>query len=147
LNLKKEGWKNDFYFMDILDSSALICLLKKEPGHQQVATLLKGAGSTKQTVFICQINFTEVVYFLLKKYGGDTTLKTIAGLRSPFLGVSNYMDSDLAFYAATLKSCYDLSLGDAMGLAFTKIMDGVFWTRDKDLAPIAGKEGIGLRLL
>jgi len=46
-----------------------------------------------------------------------------------------------------LKSCYDLSLGDAMGLAFTKIMDGVFWTRDKDLAPIAGKEGIGLRLL
>ncbi|MBU1953714.1 PIN domain-containing protein [Patescibacteria group bacterium] len=133
--------------MDILDSSALICLLKKEPGHVQVSALLKKSGNSKQTVFICQINFTEVVYFLFKKYGEEKALKTIAGLRSPFLGISNYMDADLAFYAATLKAGYDLSLGDAMGLAFTKIMDGVFWTRDKDLAPIAGKEGISLRLL
>lgn len=133
--------------MDVLDSSALICLLKKEPGHHHISALFKKSKDGKQSVFISQTNFIEVVYFLLKKYGDKKTARTIASLKSPFLGISNYMDDDLALYASTLKFRYDLSLGDAMGLAFTKIMNGRFWTADKALVPIAKKESIPLRLI
>jgi PIN domain nuclease of toxin-antitoxin system len=133
--------------MDILDASALICLLKKEKGYREVSELLKSSKNKKESVFINQINYTEVVYFLLGKYGESKTLQTIAKLKFPFLGISNYMDSDLALYASTLKSRHTLSLGDAVGLAFTKIMNGRFWTKDKALAPIAEKENINLKLI
>lgn len=133
--------------MDILDASALIRFLKKERGYEEVASLLKKNKENKESVLISQINFIEVVYFLLKKYGNDRTLKTIASLKSPFLGISNYMDSDLALYASNLKSRYNLSLGDAMGLAFTKVMKGCFWTADKELAQIGNLESIPVHVI
>ena len=133
--------------MDILDSSALICLLKKEKGYRIVTELLNNNKDRKESVFINQINYAEVVYFMLGKYGESKTLQAIAKLKSPFLGISNYMDNNLVLYASTLKSRHNLSLGDAFGLAFTKIMNGRFWTKDKALSPIAKKENIALRLI
>jgi len=133
--------------MDILDASSLLALIKKEKGAEIIKNRLDNAESERDSVFIHQINFIEVMYTCLKKFGELPTEKLIADLKSPFLGIVNYMDTDLALYAASLKSAYDLSLGDATGLAFTKIMDGVFWTNDKALAPVARKEGIRIKVL
>jgi len=46
--------------MDILDASALICLIKGEKGHETVANLLKKNKSQKAATFIHQINLCEV---------------------------------------------------------------------------------------
>lgn len=133
--------------MEILDSSALICFLKKENGYGVIADLLKKGRQEKQSVFISQLNFIEVVYFLLRTFGQTRTKGIIAQLKSPYLGIVNYMDADLALYSATLKSTFNLSLGDAVGLAFTKIMNGKFWTKDKALVSVAEKENINLYLI
>lgn len=133
--------------MEILDASALICFLKKEKGHGEIADLLKKNRQEKQSVFISQLNFIEVVCFLLRKFGSTRTKEIVAQLNSPFLGIVNYMDADLALYSATLKSTFNLSLGDAVGLAFTKIMNGKFWTKDKALLPVAEKEKINICLI
>ena len=133
--------------MEILDSSALICFLKKEKGYGEIANLLRKSRQDKQSVFISQLNFIEVVYFLLRTFGSTRTKEIVAQLKSPYLGIVNYMDADLALYSATLKSTFSLSLGDAIGLAFTKIMNGKFWTKDKALVPVAEKEKIDLCLI
>lgn len=133
--------------MDILDSSSLLAFIKKENGFHAVRDRLIKAESGGDSVFIHQINFVEVIYHCLKKFGEARTEKIIADLNSPFLGIVNYMDTDLALYAASLKSTFNLSLGDASGLAFTKIMNGKFWTKDKALMPIAAKEKIEIKLL
>lgn len=133
--------------MEILDASALLCFLKKEKEHKAIYNLLEKSRKEKQSVFIHQLNFIEVVYVLFKKTGTERTKKVVAVLQSPFWGIVNYMDSDLALYASLLKSLYGLSLGDAIGLAYTKIMKGQFWTKDQELLKIAQKERINLKLI
>lgn len=71
----------------------------------------------------------------------------IAEFQTHFLGIVNFMDTNLAFFSGYLKAHYQLSLGDTIGLAYTKIMDGHFWTADRALEAIAIKENIRLTLL
>ena len=131
----------------IFDASALICLLQKQTGYKKIYDLFKESEQKRTTIFIHQINFIEVVYFLLKIYGSLKTKQVIADLNSPFFGIVNYMDNDLAFFTSSLKSTHQLSLGDAVGLAYTKIMNGEFWTKDQQLLKIAEKEKINLKLI
>jgi PIN domain nuclease of toxin-antitoxin system len=133
--------------MDIFDASALLALIKKERGYEEVKERLLLAKNENDSVFIHQINFIEVTYHCLRKFGELKTGKLIAEFTPPEFGIVNYMDTDLALYTASLKANYGLSFGDASGLAFTRIMDGVFWTKDKALAPVAEKEGIKMKLL
>ncbi len=133
--------------MNILDASALIAFLKKENGWQTVHDLFAAAESKGISLFIHQINFSEVIYFSLHFFGETKTKAFLAALKSPFLGIVNYFDTDLSLYAAHLKAHYALSLADAIGLAYTKIMDGCFWTADRLLEPIAEKEKIELKLV
>jgi len=131
-------------FMKILDASVLIRLLKLEPGHKAISSLFTEAENHGESVFMCQTNYMEVVYSLLKRFDEKKTKAALARIKSPFLAISNYMDTDLALYSAKLKASYDLSFGDATGLAFTKIMKGTFYTADKALVVVAKKEGIRL---
>lgn len=130
--------------MKIFDASVLIRLLKLESGHKVVSSLLTQARENNESVVMCQTNYIEVVYSLLKKWGTERTERTLAEIDSPFLAISNYMDTDLALYAARLMAEYDLSLGDATGLAFTAVMEGTFYTADRDLESVAKREGIKL---
>ena len=98
----------------------------------------------KTSVFIHAVNFAEVQYKSEQLLGHKKTTKILADLRTPFIGIMHYLDADLMFYAANLKANYHLSLGDAIGLANTKIMKGTFWTADQALKPIAIKEEISI---
>lgn len=133
--------------MDILDASALMCFLKKEKGYQELVNLFQDSLKNDVSVFITQINFIEVMYLLIKKNGIDKTKKILVNLQPPFFGVINYMESDLGFYTSIIKATYDVSLGDAAGLAYTKIMEGRFWTKDKELEDIAKKEKIEIVMI
>jgi len=133
--------------MDIFDASSLLAFIRKESGYGVIRDRLIGAEKEKNSVFIHQVNYIETIYCCLMKFGEVRTDQIIGDLKTPFLGIVNYMDADLALYSSTLKSVYSLSLGDSIGLAFTKIMNGKFWTKDKALVPIAEKENIDLMLI
>lgn len=133
--------------IDILDASALLAFLKKENGYLVVQKMFKNALQQKNSVFIHQVNFIEVTRKILKLYGEGESKKILASLHQPFLGISNYMDDRQASYTSWIYLSANISLGDSIGLAFTKIMGGTFWTADKALQEIAKKENIRLRLI
>jgi PIN domain nuclease of toxin-antitoxin system len=133
--------------MDIFDASALLALIKEEKNADDVKERLMLAEKETDSAFIHQINFIEVAYYCLRKFGEIKTGIIISDFKSPDLGIVNYMDTDLALYTASLKAKYGLSFGDASGLAFTSIMEGTYWTKDKALEPVAEKEGIKMKLL
>ncbi|GEM_PF-714311 len=133
--------------MEILDASALLAFLKKENGYKPVQNLLKQAQHQGGSVMIHQINYIEVVKKLLQYIGEHETKKVLADLKQPFLGVANYMDEDLATYATHMTSHAQISLADGIGLAFTKAMEGRFWTADKALKKIASELKIALVLI
>lgn len=132
--------------MEILDASALIAFIKKEKGYGEIEKLFLDAEKMNNSLFIHQINFIEFIYKMRQIFSLNEFDRIIADLQTPLLGVMNYMDTDLAFYAGHLKSEYHLSLADSMGLACSKIMKGRFWTADKALSPIAKKESIDITL-
>lgn len=133
--------------MDILDASALLAYLKKEKGYEKVRDIMMTNEKLKLSTFVHQVNFIETIYRCVTFFGAHKTQKIIADLKSPFFGVVNYMDTDLALYVSNLKAAYQLSLADAVGLAYCKIIKGTFWTADKALRPIAEQEGIQLELI
>lgn len=133
--------------MEILDASALIAFIKKEPGWKNIHKFLSEAEGKMESVFIHQVNYIEFLYKCSKLYEPQKVRHIIADLESPYLGVVNYFDSQLGFYSSYLKSHYPLSLGDAIGLAYTKTMGGRFQTADKALEPVAQKERIALSLI
>ena len=134
-------------FLNILDASALLALIKKEHGWQTVEKLLLGSEKNITSVFIHAINYTEFLYKCEKIFGPAKTNMIIADFEQPFFGVVNYWDKNLSFFTANLKANYHLSLADATGLAHTKIMNGTFWTADAALEKIAAAEEIKLRLI
>lgn len=133
--------------MDILDASALLALIKKERGWESIEKLMMENEKRGTSTFIHALNFTEFQYKCEQIFGSGKTAKIIADFQSPFFGIVNYMDTDLNLYAAHLKANHHLSLGDAIGLAHTKIMKGTFWTADRALAEIAEKENISLQVI
>lgn len=133
--------------MEILDASALIAFIKKEPGGEKIEKILSKAEQKMESVFIHQINYIEFLYKCYKLYEIQKVNHIIADLESPYLGVINYFDAQLGFYSSYLKSHYTLSLGDAIGLAYTKTVNGCFYTADRALEPIAKKEKIKLSLI
>jgi predicted nucleic acid-binding protein len=132
--------------MEILDASALIAFIKKERGYKEIEKLFLLAESKGSSLFIHQINFIEFIYKCHQIFELPEFNKIIGDLQTPLLGVMNYMDADIGFYAGHLKSEYHLSLADAMGMACAKVMKGRFWTADKALLSIAEKEKIELRI-
>ena len=74
--------------------------------------------------------------------------KLLASLDQPFFTVSNYFSDRLATYAMLfLNPSAPLSLADRIGLAFTKEMEGRFWTADKALKLPAMEAGIEFQLI
>lgn len=53
----------------VLDSHALLALLRDEPGGESVADLLERAGRRDQPVHRTELNYTEVQYITRRKDG------------------------------------------------------------------------------
>jgi len=62
----------------VLDSHALLALLRDEPGAEAVATILEKAGQRDQPVHMTEVNYAEVQYTIRRK-DGDEAWQTIAG--------------------------------------------------------------------
>ena len=134
--------------MHILDSSALLALLKKEPGHQLVNNLIRKKIDDGESIFIHQINLIEVLYKIQKISPRELYLDLLKRFVSPFWGKINYLDGEIALMAADLKTKYSFaSLGDVIGLSYTKLVEGTFWTADQQLGDIGSAEGIKVKLI
>ena len=119
----------------VLDASALIAMLREEPGAIKVADAIADA---RMSVF----NYAEVVsYFIyagMGQYDIDAMLNPLPVELVP-------ADKDLARLAGHLRgptASAGLSLGDRFCLALAKRKGLPAWTADKEWKRIAGSVGV-----
>ena len=103
----------------VLDSYALLALLRDEPGAETVADLLERAGQQNRSVHMTEVNYAEVQYTIRRK-DGETVWASVAGelLAAPI--EFHAADRRLADVAAGFKARFRISLADAFAAALAK---------------------------
>ena len=103
----------------VLDSHALLALLRDEPGAEAVATILEKAGQRNQPVHMTEVNYAEVQYTIRRK-DGAAAWQTIAGELVAAPIQFHPADRRLAELAADFKTRFKLSLAAAFAAALAK---------------------------
>ena len=128
-----------------LDSSAIIALLKDEPGADVVERLLLDSDNV---CYAHAVNLCEVYYDFLRMGGEDVAqaaLSTLAGLGIVF---SEEMDKDVWQEAGRHKAQLKLPLGDCFLLAMASRIGGEAVTADrKDFEPVAAGGKLSVRFI
>ncbi|AIL13493.1 hypothetical protein IM40_08335 [Candidatus Paracaedimonas acanthamoebae] len=123
----------------ILDSSALLALLKNEPGSDIVESLLGN-------IIMSSINVTEVATVLLDS---EMTLQECQDTVLPFISAIMPYDEELASLTADLRKqtkAYGLSLGDRSCIALGQKMKLPIYTADKTWGELQ-IENVGIKLI
>lgn len=103
----------------VLDSHALLRLLRDEPGAEAVAVILEKAGQRDQPVHMTEVNYAEVQYTVRRK-DGDAAWTAIAA-ELPAAPIEFHPATrSLADLAADFKARHKLSLADAFAAALAK---------------------------
>ena len=124
----------------VLDSSAVIALLSREPGAEKVAGLL-------DISLISSVNFSEVVGFFARR--GLTRSDVENYLPAQALEVVP-VDRKTAFEAGMmlqLVSQYGLSLGDRICLALARQRSAPVLTADRIWMKVAADLGVTVELI
>jgi predicted nucleic acid-binding protein len=103
----------------VLDSYALLKLLRDEPGAEKVAQILEKAGQRDRPVHMTEVNYAEVQYMIRRK-DGDAAWRTIAGELVAAPIEFHPADRQLADIAADFKARFRISLADAFAAALAK---------------------------
>jgi predicted nucleic acid-binding protein len=120
----------------VLDSHALLALLRDEPGGEAVAQILERAGQRDQPVHMTEVNYAEVQYMIRRK-DGDAAWATIAGeLRAAPIEF-HPADRRLADTAADFKARFKMSLADAFAAALAKEKKAELVTGDPEFKMLA----------
>jgi len=120
----------------VLDSYALLALLRDEPGAEIVAGLLERAGQQNRSVHMTEVNYAEVQYTIRRK-DGETVWASIAGelLAAPI--EFHAADRRLADVAAGFKARFKISLADAFAAALAKERKAELVTGDPEFRALA----------
>ncbi len=120
----------------VLDSHALLALLRDEPGGETVAQILERAGQRDQPVHMTEVNYAEVQYMIRRK-DGDAAWATVAGeLRAAPIEFHPATRA-LADTAADFKARFKMSLADAFAAALAKEKKAELVTGDPEFKALA----------
>lgn len=125
----------------VLDASALLAYLRREPGWEQVLEAFTG------TATMTTVSFGEVAGWLVRN-GADEA--AVRGLRSGLVFPLTPVDDDLCIRAALLEPLTrskGLGIGDRLCLALAARSDAVAVTADAAWQEIAAGAGVEVRLI
>jgi len=121
----------------ILDSFALLALLRDEPGAELVRDLLIRASTGEITLMMSEINLGEVLYHTERRYGADEAGKTLVEIEAlPIQMVGVTRSRILA--AAHLKANYQLAYADAFAAALAREHGAALVTGDPEFRALGG---------
>lgn len=103
----------------VLDSFALLALLRGEPGSDHVRILLEKAAEKDAPVHMTEVNYAEVQYIVRRK-DGEAAWKLISEELVAAPIQFHPADRHLADHAADFKTRFSLSLADAFAAALAK---------------------------
>ncbi len=118
----------------ILDASALIAYLEKEPGYETVKDLLAKAAESQKDLLMTTVNWGEVCYILLRNHKEDAekVLRLIETFPIEFVDVDLHLAKQAAIYKAEKK----LPFVDCFAAALAKIRKAELVTADKDFKAV-----------
>ena len=120
----------------VLDSFALLSLLKGERGANRVQTYLEAAHRKKLALFLNMINAGEVFYVTYRNEGEMRAFETWGLVKNfPVEIIQN--DERLVLEAAHLKGRYPLSYADAFAAATALRNEAVLVTGDPEFRPLS----------
>ena len=115
----------------VLDSHALLALLRDEPGGESVGHILERAGQRDQPVHMTEVNYAEVQYIVRRK-DGDAAWANIANELKAVPIEFHPATRRLADLAADFKTRFKLSLADAFAAALAKEKKAELVTGDSE---------------
>jgi len=119
----------------ILDSHALLALLRGEVGSERVRQILERAAERDTPVHMTEVNYAEVQYIVRRKQG-DAAWQTIAAQLVAAPIEFHPVDRRLADLAADFKSRFKLSLADACAAALAKERKAELVTGDPEFKAV-----------
>ena len=119
----------------VLDSHALLVLLRDEPGAETVAAILDEAGQRDQPVHMTEVNYAEVQYMIRRK-DGDAAWETVAAELQAVPIEFHPANRRLADLAAGFKARFKLCLADAFAAALAKERNAKLVTGDPEFKPL-----------
>lgn len=119
----------------VLDSHALLALLRDEAGSEMVATILEKAGQRDQPVHMTEVNYAEVQY-IIRRREGDATWSAIAMELKAAPIEFHPVTRSLADLAAGCKAAHKMSLADAFAAALAKERKAELVTGNPEFKPL-----------
>ena len=122
----------------VLDASALLSYLWKEPGYEKVKDSLAKAAESQKNLLMTTVDWGEICYVLMRENGreeAERVLRLVETFPIEFVEV----DLALARQAAILKATYKLPFADCFAAALTKLRKGELVTTDKDFKAVEGE--------
>lgn len=120
----------------VLDSYALLAYLGAEPGHQRVDELLRSGAAGRAELYLCLINYGEVLYIIERERGLTQTQLAIAAIDQLPLQVVE-ADRELTFEAAHVKAGFALAYADCFAVALARRIRGVVVTGDPEFREVS----------
>src|SRR5690349_7558578 len=120
----------------VLDASALLRYLDREPGFDRIAALLKQAARGAAGLLVSAVNWGEVVSVLYRVHGLSAALSTASKLRVlPFAIVA--ADADRAEEAGVFKQDFKVPYADAFAGSLARREKATLVTADFDFKAAA----------
>ncbi|MCL5097083.1 MAG: PIN domain-containing protein [Candidatus Omnitrophica bacterium] len=113
----------------VLDSFALLAYFRGEPSGALVRELLYKASKADKPIHMCEANYAEVKYMILRKDGVKAWNKA-GGILLALPIEFHPVDRELADLAADIKSRHRLSLADAFAAALARKQEADLVTGD-----------------
>lgn len=120
----------------VLDSYALLAFLGAEPGHERVDELLRSSCAGRADLYLCLINYGEVLYIIEREKGLTETLLAIAAIDQLPLEVVQ-ADRELTFAAAHIKARYPLAYADCFAVALAQKLEAAVLTGDPEFRRVS----------
>jgi ribonuclease VapC len=135
---KNDGENGNVTDLYILDTSAIVALIDKEEGADEVERLLDAARNQHCQLAACALSLMELYYVALQEQGEDEATKLVALVKAwPMMWI--YPDERTLLQAGKIKATYRLSVVDALIAAVAKLRQATLVHKDPELNALASE--------
>ncbi|MFH0989227.1 MAG: type II toxin-antitoxin system VapC family toxin [bacterium] len=126
----------------VLDSYAVITYLQRQPGYEEVATIFEECVTKDREVFLCIINWGEVIYQALRTGGEQKAILAEDVMRALPIDLVE-ANKELTLQAARLKAVHKMSYADCFAAAVAMKKKCELLTGDKEFKQV--ENGVKIR--
>jgi predicted nucleic acid-binding protein len=121
----------------VLDSFAVLALLGREPGSQEVADLLRKAQEEEARVLMTWVNAGEIAYIVERRWGLERLYAALAVMEATALEIVP-VERELALMAAHIKAEHAIAYADAFAAALAQQCGAKLVTGDPEFKLLEG---------